>query len=184
MAMARPRIRRGERMILKGSQRGEALKLAFHLQRLDENNHVDVHELRGFSSGSLRGAGSVTYLCRSFDSIMCSKGDEPWAQAGRMDSAKAEAALPGMLVRLGQPGLVRASAGRTGLAPRAGRPARPRRRGLSRRSLFLEPLDRSKAQRAEREARRSGRLAGCCVRISPSRWACAGNPRREPTRRR
>jgi hypothetical protein len=43
-------------MILKGSQRGGALKLAFHLQRLDENDHVDVHELRGFSSGSLRGA--------------------------------------------------------------------------------------------------------------------------------
>ena len=37
-------------MILKGSQRGGALKLAVHLLRLDENDHVEVHELRGFSA--------------------------------------------------------------------------------------------------------------------------------------
>lgn len=43
-------------MILKGSQRSGALKLAAHLLRLDENDHVEVHELRGFSAGDLRGA--------------------------------------------------------------------------------------------------------------------------------
>ncbi|WP_282604467.1 relaxase/mobilization nuclease domain-containing protein [Pelagibius sp. Alg239-R121] len=43
-------------MILKGSQRGSALKLAAHLLRLDENDHVEVHELRGLSSRDLRGA--------------------------------------------------------------------------------------------------------------------------------
>jgi hypothetical protein len=32
--------------------------------------------------------GPVTVLCRSFDHILCSKGDEPWAQAGRMNFAK------------------------------------------------------------------------------------------------
>ena len=43
-------------MILKGSQRGGASKLAAHLLRLDENDHVEVHELRGFLGDDLRGA--------------------------------------------------------------------------------------------------------------------------------
>jgi hypothetical protein len=33
-------------------------------------------------------AGPVTVLCRFFDHILCSKGNEPWAQAGRMNFAK------------------------------------------------------------------------------------------------
>jgi len=32
--------------------------------------------------------GPVTVWCRSFDHVMCSKGDEPWAQAGRMNFAR------------------------------------------------------------------------------------------------
>jgi DNA repair ATPase RecN len=32
--------------------------------------------------------GPATVLCRSFDHLLCSKGDEPWAQAGRMNFAK------------------------------------------------------------------------------------------------
>lgn len=32
--------------------------------------------------------GLVTVWCRSFDHVMCSKGDEPWAQAGRMNFAR------------------------------------------------------------------------------------------------
>lgn len=43
-------------MILKGSQRGGAGALAQHLLRLDENDHVEVHELRGFSGETLRSA--------------------------------------------------------------------------------------------------------------------------------
>lgn len=43
-------------MILKGSQRGGGLKLAAHLLNDAENDHVEVHELRGFSSDDLRGA--------------------------------------------------------------------------------------------------------------------------------
>lgn len=43
-------------MILKGSQRAGALKLAAHLLRGDENDHVEVHELRGFSSSDLKEA--------------------------------------------------------------------------------------------------------------------------------
>ena len=43
-------------MILKGSQRGGALQLARHLLRTDENDHVEVYELRGFSAESLTGS--------------------------------------------------------------------------------------------------------------------------------
>ncbi len=43
-------------MILKGSQRGSALKLAVHLLNERDNDHVEVHELRGFSADDLRGA--------------------------------------------------------------------------------------------------------------------------------
>ncbi len=43
-------------MILKGSQRGNGQNLAAHLMRLDDNEHVRVHELRGFSSDDLHGA--------------------------------------------------------------------------------------------------------------------------------
>jgi uncharacterized protein len=32
--------------------------------------------------------GPVTVWCRSFDHVMCSKGDEPWAQAERMNFAR------------------------------------------------------------------------------------------------
>jgi len=40
-------------MILKGSQRGGAAALARHLLRTDENEHVTVRELRGFTSDNL-----------------------------------------------------------------------------------------------------------------------------------
>ncbi|WP_305968476.1 MULTISPECIES: relaxase/mobilization nuclease domain-containing protein [unclassified Mameliella] len=43
-------------MILKGNQRGGAAKLARHLLRTDENEHVTVHELRGFSAEDLTDA--------------------------------------------------------------------------------------------------------------------------------
>ena len=43
-------------MILKGSQRGGAKALATHLLRLDENDHVEVHEIRGFVGQNLQDA--------------------------------------------------------------------------------------------------------------------------------
>jgi hypothetical protein len=43
-------------MILKGSQRGGDQNLAAHLLRTDENEHVLVHELRGFASDNLKDA--------------------------------------------------------------------------------------------------------------------------------
>ncbi|GMU68265.1 MAG: hypothetical protein AMXMBFR37_05980 [Steroidobacteraceae bacterium] len=43
-------------MILKASQRGGGRQLAVHLMRADENEHVEVHEIRGFMADDLRGA--------------------------------------------------------------------------------------------------------------------------------
>ena len=43
-------------MILKASQRGNGQELAFHLQRFDQNEHMELHELRGFASENLTGA--------------------------------------------------------------------------------------------------------------------------------
>ncbi|GEM_PF-1262451 len=47
-------------MILKGNQRGGAKDLALHLMK-DENDHVEVHELRGFASDTLMGAFNEAY---------------------------------------------------------------------------------------------------------------------------
>ena len=41
-------------MILKASQRGGGQDLAVHLMRLDDNEHVELHELRGFASDDLQ----------------------------------------------------------------------------------------------------------------------------------
>jgi hypothetical protein len=43
-------------MILKGSQRGGGGDLARHLLRTDDNEHVGLHEMRGFATNDLRGA--------------------------------------------------------------------------------------------------------------------------------
>ncbi len=47
-------------MILKGNQRAGAKDLALHLMK-DENDHVDVYELRGFASETLMGALNEVY---------------------------------------------------------------------------------------------------------------------------
>lgn len=43
-------------MILKGSQRGGARQLAAHLLNARDNEHIEVHDLRGFSAGDLPAA--------------------------------------------------------------------------------------------------------------------------------
>lgn len=48
-------------MILKASQRAGAKQLALHLLRTDENDHVEVHEIRGFAAGDLVGALREAY---------------------------------------------------------------------------------------------------------------------------
>ncbi len=48
-------------MILKASQRSGGQNLASHLMRTDENEHVEVHEVRGFVSDNLHGAFKEAY---------------------------------------------------------------------------------------------------------------------------
>ena len=48
-------------MILKGSQRSGAKQLAAHLLKTEENEHVEVHEIRGFLSEDLHGALHEAY---------------------------------------------------------------------------------------------------------------------------
>src|SRR5690554_4254286 len=43
-------------MILKASQRGGGKQLGVHLTRTDDNDHVELHEIRGFLSGDIVGA--------------------------------------------------------------------------------------------------------------------------------
>jgi hypothetical protein len=43
-------------LILKGSKRTGAAALALHLLNEKDNEHVELHELRGFSSDHLLGA--------------------------------------------------------------------------------------------------------------------------------
>jgi hypothetical protein len=43
-------------VILKASQRGQGQDLAVHLMRSDDNEHVHLHELRGFAADTLKGA--------------------------------------------------------------------------------------------------------------------------------
>jgi len=43
-------------MILKASQRGNGQNLAVHLMRTDDNEHMELHELRGFAATNLRDA--------------------------------------------------------------------------------------------------------------------------------
>ncbi len=47
-------------MILKASQRGGGADLAIHLMRADENEHVEIHEMRGFVSETLKDAFKET----------------------------------------------------------------------------------------------------------------------------
>jgi len=48
-------------MILKASQRAGAKQLALHLLRADENDHVEIHEVRGFMAEDLVGALREAY---------------------------------------------------------------------------------------------------------------------------
>jgi len=48
-------------MILKGNQRAGGQKLATHLLRADENEHVELHEIRGFMTDDLHSAFQETH---------------------------------------------------------------------------------------------------------------------------
>lgn len=48
-------------MILKGNQRGGGKQLAAHLMKVEDNEHVEIHELRGFLSDDLHSAFHEAY---------------------------------------------------------------------------------------------------------------------------
>ncbi|MCK5622916.1 MAG: relaxase/mobilization nuclease domain-containing protein, partial [Alphaproteobacteria bacterium] len=48
-------------MILKGSQRAGAKQMALHLLKTEENEHVEIHDLRGFVSDDLKAALQESY---------------------------------------------------------------------------------------------------------------------------
>ena len=48
-------------MILKGNQRGGSKQLATHLMKVEDNEHVSIHELRGFLSDDLHSAFHEAY---------------------------------------------------------------------------------------------------------------------------
>jgi hypothetical protein len=93
-------------MILKASQRGGAKQLAQHLMRTDENEHVEVHDVRGFVSEDLPGALNEAYAvsrgtrCRQF---LFSVSLNP-PQTERVDIAAFEDALVRIETRTGLSG--------------------------------------------------------------------------------
>ncbi len=48
-------------MILKGNQRGGGKQLAAHLMKVEDNEHVHIHELRGFMSDNIHSALHEAY---------------------------------------------------------------------------------------------------------------------------
>lgn len=48
-------------MILKGNRRGGGMQMAIHLLNAEDNEHVTIHEMRGFISDSLREALTEAY---------------------------------------------------------------------------------------------------------------------------
>jgi hypothetical protein len=48
-------------MILKASQRSFAKELAVHLMNTKENEHVEVHDVRGFASTTIKDAMEEAY---------------------------------------------------------------------------------------------------------------------------
>ena len=58
-------------MILKASQRGGGRQLAVHLMNAKENEHVHVHELRGFTAETLDGAFQEAYAVSRATKASC-----------------------------------------------------------------------------------------------------------------
>lgn len=97
-------------MILKGSQRGGGQDLAVHLMKLDDNEHIDLHELRGFTADDLRGAfkeAEATSLGTKCKQYLFSLSLSPPENA-RVDVAAFEEAIERIEDRLGLTGQPRA----------------------------------------------------------------------------
>lgn len=94
-------------MILVGNQRGGAKNLALHLLK-DENDHVDLHELRGFVARDLRGAFNEAYAvsrgtrCKQY-LFSCSLNPPATANVKTEDFEKAINRIEAELGLVGQP---------------------------------------------------------------------------------
>ena len=94
-------------MILKGSQRGGAIQLASHLLKA-ENEHVEIHEMRGFISDDLHGAFNEAHAiakgtkCQQF-LFSLSLNPPPWEQVSTEAFERAAEAAEERLGLAGQP---------------------------------------------------------------------------------
>lgn len=94
-------------MILKGSQRGGAIQLAAHLLK-EENEHVEIHEMRGFVSDDLHGAFNEAHAiakgtkCQQF-LFSLSLNPPPWEQVSTDAFERAADAAEERLGLEGQP---------------------------------------------------------------------------------
>lgn len=97
-------------MILKGSQRGGGLQLARHLLKTADNEHVEVHELRGFLScdleGAFREAHAVSKGTRARQFLFSLSLNPP--SEARVSIAEFEAAIEAVEAKLGLEGQPRA----------------------------------------------------------------------------
>lgn len=97
-------------MILKGSQRAGGQNLAVHLMRTDDNEHVRIHEMRGFVADDLRGAfkeAEATARGTRCDQYLFSVSLSPPEDA-RVSVADFESAIDRVEERLGLEGQPRA----------------------------------------------------------------------------
>ncbi len=98
-------------MILKGSQRGNAAKLAAHLMNVRDNEHVELHELRGFMNEedlheALREAEAIAKGTRCQQHLFSLSLNPP--QDTHVDTATFEAAVEMAEQKLGLNGQPRA----------------------------------------------------------------------------
>ncbi|KEO54748.1 relaxase/mobilization nuclease domain-containing protein, partial [Thioclava indica] len=98
-------------MILKGSQRGNAAKLAAHLMNGRDNEHVELHDLRGFMSeedlhGALKESEAIAKGTRCQQHLFSLSLNPP--QDANVDTATFEAAVEMAEQKLGLSGQPRA----------------------------------------------------------------------------
>ena len=98
-------------MILKGSQRGNAARLARHLMNARDNEHVELHELRGFMSeddlhGALKEAEAIAKGTRCQQHLFSLSLNPP--EGVHVDTATFEASIEMAEQRLGLFGQPRA----------------------------------------------------------------------------
>jgi hypothetical protein len=97
-------------MILKGNQRGGANQLARHLLNVQDNEHVHVHELRGFTSADLHAAFQEAYAvsrATKAKQFLFSLSLNP-PQEEKVRTKTFEAAIEAAEIRLGLQGQPRA----------------------------------------------------------------------------